>query len=100
MNGRTDIFHRQRIPRETGRGQDGNARRDFRRKVRIGHQRARRGVGENMRDFAISIEDVDGHENHAEFHAGEVDVDHLYAIDEVNAEAIARAETVAGEQPC
>ena len=62
------------------------------------HERARRGVGENVRDFAVAIEDVDGYEDHAQLYAGEINVDHLRAVDEVDAKPVACAETSLGEQ--
>ena len=42
-----------------------------------------------MLDFAAAIKNVDRHEDHAELHAGEEDVDQLDAIREINAKAVA-----------
>ena len=58
----------------------------------IRNQRARIGIGENMRDFPVAIKDVDRHKDHAEFHARQIDVDHLDAIHEINAEPVAFAQ--------
>ena len=42
-----------------------------------------------MLDLAAAIENVDRHEDHAELHAGDEDVDHLDAIREIDAKAVA-----------
>jgi hypothetical protein len=50
------------------------------------------GVGDDVVDFAAAIEDVDGHEDHAEAEAGEVEVDELDVVGEIDAETIAALE--------
>ena len=44
---------------------------------------------QDVRDLAVAIEDVDGDEDDAELDAGEIEVDHLDAVGEVDAEAVA-----------
>ena len=55
-------------------------------------------VGENVGQLALAIEDVDGNEDQAQLDAGEIQVDHLEAIGEVNAQAIARFKLAPGQQ--
>jgi hypothetical protein len=52
--------------------------------------RHRIGVGEDVVQFAFAVEDVDGNENHAQLDAGQVQVDHLEAVGEINAQPVAR----------
>ena len=42
-----------------------------------------------MRNFAIPIQDVDRHENHAELHARQIDIDHLDAVHQIDAQPVA-----------
>src|SRR5579863_4114744 len=51
------------------------------------------GVTQNMGDLAIAIENVDRDENHSELYARDVNVDHLDAIGEIDAQAVALLET-------
>src|SRR5438105_7930012 len=51
------------------------------------------GVVRDVADLAIAIENVDRNEDHAELHAGEIEVDQLDAIGEIDAEAIAFLES-------
>ncbi len=51
-----------------------------------------------MCDLAVAIEDVDGDEDDAELDAGEVEVDHLDRVGEVDAKAVAGVEAALGEQ--
>ena len=51
-----------------------------------------------MRDFAVAIKDVDRHKDHAELHAREIDVDHLDAIREIDAQPVARAQPFCGQE--
>src|SRR5438477_7141868 len=50
---------------------------------------ARLGVADDVLDLAAAIENVDRHEDHAELHAGDEDVDQLDAIREIDAKAVA-----------
>src|SRR3989442_1502258 len=45
-----------------------------------------------MRHLAIAIQDIDGNENHAQFDAGEIQIDYLDRVREINAQAIAFGE--------
>ena len=45
-----------------------------------------------LRDLPLAIENIDRHKNHAGLHAGEIDIDHLHAIRQINAEPIARGQ--------
>ena len=56
---------------------------------RHGNHRLRVGIGNDVGDLALAIEDVDRHEDHAGFDAGEVEVDQLERVAEVDAEAVA-----------
>src|ERR1700737_1390821 len=51
-----------------------------------------------MGDLALSVQNVDGHENHAQLDARQVEVDHLQAVGEVYAKAIAGFESALFEQ--
>ena len=53
---------------------------------------------QDVRDLALAIQDVDGHEDHAELHAGEIEVDHLDAVGEIDAQAVARRRSPRCEQ--
>src|SRR6266850_1333873 len=53
-----------------------------------------------MSGLAITVEDVDGDEDHAELDAGQIDVDQLDAIAEVDAEAVAFGEAAGAERMC
>ena len=53
---------------------------------------------QDVATLAIAVEDVDGDEDDAELDAGEVEIDHLDAVGEVDAEAVAGLEAAAGEQ--
>ena len=50
------------------------------------------GVGQDMRDLAVAIEDIDRHEDHAELHAGEIEIDHLDAVGQIDAQPVAWPE--------
>ncbi len=58
---------------------------------------ARFGVAKNVGDLAVAVENVHGDEDDAEFHTGQVEIDHLYAVGEVDAEAVALYETAPAE---
>jgi hypothetical protein len=58
------------------------------------------GVVKDVGDFAVAIEDVDGDEDDAELDAGEVEVDHLDAVGELDGEAVAGVEAAGGEVVC
>ena len=45
-----------------------------------------------MGNFAVTVKDVDWDKDHAGFDAGQIQVDHLHAIRQVNAESIAFSE--------
>src|SRR5580704_15013653 len=87
-------------------GQNGGVAREIRRmpeghgagKLSCGDHSRRLGIAEDMRQLALAIEDVDGNEDHAQLEAGEIQVDHLEAIGEVNAQAIARFKLAPGQQ--
>ena len=51
-----------------------------------------------MRDLAVAIEDVDRDEDHAELDAGEIDVDQLDAVAEVDAEPVALGESAGAQR--
>ena len=44
-----------------------------------------------MSHFPFPVEDIDGNENDAELDAGQIHVDHLDRIDQVNAQAVSRS---------
>ena len=56
------------------------------------------GVVQNVRPLTIAVEDIDGDEDDAEFDAGQVEIDHLHAIGEIHAEAVAGFEPAANEE--
>jgi len=56
------------------------------------------GVGEDVRDLAVAIKDVEGNEDNAEFDAGQVEVDHLDTVGEINAKPVAGVEAAPVEQ--
>ena len=56
------------------------------------------GIAQDVRPLAIAVEDIDGDEDDAQFDAGQVEIDHLHAIGEIDAEAVAGFEPAAGEQ--
>src|ERR1035438_5269193 len=58
----------------------------------------RSGIVEDVGALAIAVEDVDGDEDDAELDAGEVEIDHLHAIGEVDAEAVAGGESAVREE--
>ena len=64
----------------------------------IGDDGRRSGVVQDVRDFAVAVQDVDGHEDDAQFHAGQVEIDHLHAVGEIDAEAVAGIQTAVREQ--
>jgi hypothetical protein len=68
-----------------GDGRRGNGERGF-------------GVGEDVSDLAVLIEDVDRHENQTQLDASQVDIDHLDGVGQVDADAIPRFETAREEQ--
>jgi len=51
-----------------------------------------------MGDFAVAVEDVDGNENNAGLDAGEEEINHLDAIAEIDAEAVAGLKAGAQEE--
>ena len=53
-----------------------------------------------MGDFTVAVKNVDGYENHAEFEASQIRVNHVDGIDEVDAEAVAGAEAFCLKQAC
>ena len=57
---------------------------------------ARVCIGEDMGDFPLPIKDIEGDQNHTQLEAGEVDIDHLAAIRQGDAQAVARFETARG----
>ena len=62
------------------------------------HQRHRLGIGEDVRDLAVAIENIDRHEDHAQLHASQEQVDHLDAIGQVDAQAVAVLEAAMRQQ--
>ena len=48
--------------------------------------------------LALAIQNVDRDENHAQLHGGQIEVDHLDAVGQVNAKAVAGLEAASGEQ--
>ena len=42
-------------------------------------------IGEDVENLALAVEDVDGHKDHAELDAGEIDVDQFEAVGEIDA---------------
>ena len=57
------------------------------RELIIGDDRTRFGVSNDMRSLPIAVEDVDGYEDHAQLDAGEIDIDHVHHVAEVDAKA-------------
>ena len=51
-----------------------------------------------MRQLALAIQDVDGNENHAQLDAGEIQIDHLQAVREVDAKPVAGFETAMSQK--
>ena len=56
------------------------------------------GVGEDMGQLALAIENIDRDEDHAQLDAGEIQVDHFEAVGEVDAKAVAGLQPALGEQ--
>ena len=56
------------------------------------------GVSQDVGQFALAIEDVDWNEDHAELDASQIQVNHLDAVGEVDAEAIAGLKPALGQQ--
>ena len=56
------------------------------------------GVVQDMRPLTIAVEDIDGDEDDAEFDAGQVEIDHLHAIGEIDADAVAGFEPAANQE--
>ena len=63
-----------------------------------GHQQFGFGVAEDVRHLAIAIQNVDGDEDHAQLDAGEIEIDKLDAVRQVNAQAIAFGQAACGER--
>ena len=61
---------------------------------------SRRGIVEDVCDLAIAIEDVDRHENQTQLDRGQINIDHLDAVGQINAHAISRLEPARQEQVC
>ena len=51
-----------------------------------------------MRDLALAIENIDRDEDHAQLHAGEIEIDHLQAVGEIDAQAVAGLEAALAQQ--
>ena len=64
------------------------------------HHGPRRGVGDDVGDFALAVEDVDGDDDHAELEAGEERVDEGDAVGQEDTQAVAAREPATGEKPC
>ncbi len=94
MNGGPLVVHGLGFAGEIGYEPDRNAGRHS----RIRDQGDRGRVGQNVRYFTVAIENVDRHKDQSQLHAGEIDVDHLDRIDEVDAEAFAGAESFAKQK--
>ena len=56
------------------------------------------GVGEDVVQLALAIEDVDGNEDHAQLDAGQIQIDHLDAVGQINTEAVAGLQAALCEQ--
>ena len=56
------------------------------------------GIGEDVGNLSVAVEDIDGNENDPELDAGEEKIDHLDAIGQVYAKAVAGMEAALGEQ--
>jgi hypothetical protein len=51
-----------------------------------------------MGQLSLAVENVDRDEDHAEFDAGEIQVDHFEAVGEVDAQAVAGFQSTVSEQ--
>jgi len=51
-----------------------------------------------VRDLSLPVEDVDGHEDDAEFHAGQEDIDHLDGVRQVDAQPVPGLQAPLAEQ--
>ena len=69
-----------------------------RREVCLGDRRARLRVDGDVGDLALAIEDVDRHEDHAELHAGQEDVDQLDAVRQIDAQPVALGESARAQR--
>ena len=54
-----------------------------------GDHRLRLRIAEDVRDLALAIQNIDGDEDHAQLHAGEIEVDHLQAVGQIDAQPVA-----------
>jgi hypothetical protein len=72
--------------------------RDLRCDWLIGHNPSRFCIAQNVRDLSIAIKNIDRNKNDSRFYTGQIDVDHLNTIRQVDTESITRIEPVA-EQP-
>ncbi len=52
-----------------------------------------------MSDLALLVKNVDRHEDHAQFDAGQIKIDDLDAIGEVDAEAVTRTQAASRQEP-
>jgi len=93
-DGGTQVFEGGRFPEQILGAPDGDAGTDF----AIGNERRGLGVGEDVSDLAVSVEDVDGNEYEAQLDAGEKYIDHLDRIGQIDGEAVARAQAAAGKE--
>ena len=59
--------------------------------------RLRFGIAHDVPDLAIAIENIDRHENHAELHASQKQLDHVDAVRQMDAEPVARHESPLGQ---
>src|ERR1035437_7558653 len=72
----------------------------------LGHLRGGRYDGERLRiardvpDLAFLVEHVDRHDDHAELHAGDPEVDDLDSVDQVESEPVTAAQSARLEQLC
>ena len=56
------------------------------------------GVAEDVRQLALAVQDIDRNEDHAQLEAGEIQIDHLEAVGQVNAEPVAGFQPALREQ--
>lgn len=96
VNGGAFVGERGGCACEVGGMPKGNRAREF----GAGNDGDRVGIREDVGDLAISIEDIYRDEDDAELDAGEVEIDHLDRVGEIDAEAVARMEAALGKQLC
>ena len=88
IDGAAEIFEEED---RRGRGNVGE-------EILRGDEGSRFGVGEDVTDFAITVEDVDGDEDDAEASGAKIEVNELEAVGEEDAEAVSERETTVGEK--